>query len=127
MRCESRTRAGTRCKAMALRTGKRCNFHADPERHRALAAAGGRRRSIYRAENLKHFAPATTAAELAVVVATTLSDVRDGRLDAKTGNAVGCLASCLLSVIKADSLEARMAAVEKFIKEERSREPRKAH
>jgi hypothetical protein len=127
MRCESKTRAGTRCKAMALRTGKRCNFHADPERHRALAAAGGRRRSIYRAENLKHFAPATSAAELAAVVGQTLCDVRNGSLDAKTGNAVGALASCLLSVIKVDSLETRMAAVEKFIKEERNREPRRAH
>jgi hypothetical protein len=112
---------------MALRTGKHCNFHADPERHRALAAAGGRRRSIVRIGDLKHFAPATSAAELAVVVATTLSDVRDGRMDPKTGNAVGCLASCLLSVIKADSLETRMAAVEKFIAEERNRESRKAH
>lgn len=127
MRCESRTRKGTRCKAMALRTGKRCNFHADPERHRALAAAGGRRRSIYRAENLKTFPPAKTPADLAEVVAQSLKDCREGRLDVKVANAVGCLASCLLSVIKADSLETRMANIEKFIAEERKRESRKAH
>jgi hypothetical protein len=127
MRCSSKRKDGQQCRAAALSGQPCCHFHSRPGRAAELGSKGGKRRAIFRAENLKHFAPATSAAELAAVVGQTLCDVRDGRLDAKTGNAVGCLAGCLLSVIKADSLETRMAAVEKFIREERSRESRKSH
>jgi hypothetical protein len=117
MRCSSKRKDGQQCGAAALRGQPSCHFHSLPGVAAALGSKGGRRRAIYRAEDLKQFAPATTAAELAAVVAQTLSDVRDGRMDAKTGNAVSCLATCLLTVIKADTLEARLAVVEKFIAE----------
>ena len=125
MRCSHQKSDRKRCRANALSGGTLCYFHSQPGRTAEAGSKGGKRRAIFRAENLKHFAPARSAAELADVVSQTLCDVRDGRIDAKTANAVGCLATCLLSLLKADTLEARMTAIEKFIAEEKKHESRK--
>lgn len=119
MRCSYRKPNRKRCGASALSGGNLCYFHSMPGRAAEAGSKGGKRRAIFRAADLKHFAPAKSAAELGDVVGQTLCDVRDGRLDAKTANAIGCLATCLLSVLKANTLEARMTAIEKFITEKK--------
>ena len=110
---------------MALTSGMRCNFHSEPGKAALLGAKGGRRRVKFPLEELKRFGPPKTPAELAEGIAQTWADTRAGRIDVKTANALSCLGGCLLSVLKATDLEARMAAVEKFIAEEKQRESRR--
>jgi hypothetical protein len=112
MRCASRKQSGERCKAAALRGQKRCHFHSAPGIAAAIGSVGGNRRRIFDAGNLRHFEPAHSPTELLEIIVTTLGDVREARLDAKTANSVASLATIGLALMRSTSLEERITKLE---------------
>lgn len=116
MRCSYTKPGKKRCRANALSGETLCYFHSQPGRAAEMGSKGGKRRAIFRAENLKHFSPPTTPAELADIVSQTVVDCRAGRIDAKVTNAISGAATCLLGILRAgESLEQRMENIEKFL------------
>ncbi len=53
MQCEKTKRDGTRCRARALTGGCYCALHSTPEKAVELGRKGGRRRTVYKPDQLK--------------------------------------------------------------------------
>lgn len=113
MRCAATKADGERCRAAALTGKTRCAFHAQPGLAAELGRRGGERRTVFPLRGLQKFPPPRTAADLLEVTAVTLTDVRNGDLDARRANAISTLAAVLTRIIETASLEARVTALEK--------------
>jgi hypothetical protein len=112
MKCTSRKRDGSRCRANSVSGSDRCFLHSKPGAAATIGREGGRRRKIFDPTKLTRFARPKTAGELFVIAAETLVDVRQGRVDAKVGNAVAQLAMTCQSLLKVCDLEMRIARLE---------------
>ena len=112
MRCSYTKVDGSRCKAAALVGGKACHFHARPGSAAEAGRVGGRRRKILDPCNVKHFEVAKSPSDLLEIATETLGDVREARLDPRTGNCIGQLVGVCLSLMRGVDLEARITALE---------------
>ena len=112
MQCEHKSEDGKRCGAAALKAKTRCSLHADPERAAALGSKGGRRRSVYRAGDLREFAAPKTAADLRDLLAESIVEIRAGKLDPRVGNALGYLGASYLRALEVSEIEARLDILE---------------
>jgi len=77
-RCEAMTKAGNRCKAIAVEHG-RCAFHADPTLAARLGRKGGRKNRRKVSYRVKQFSPPRTAKEIREILSTTMADIQNGR------------------------------------------------
>jgi len=117
-RCKQQTAAGTSCRAPAQTSGY-CFAH-DPslkEKRDAAQRKGGQVRS--RPAKVLEDAPLLpleTTADVVAAIAVTFNDVRSGRLDVRIGNCLGVLASVQLRALAADTMAARVEAVERILK-----------
>lgn len=117
MRCTFTKRDGQRCRAAAVSGQSHCFLHSSPAKAAELGARGGSRRKVFDLSKLKHFPPATNAADLVAVTGQTLCDLRCGKVDAKTANAVAGLAGIMVKLLEASSFEERLTRLEKFREE----------
>jgi hypothetical protein len=117
VRCSYIKRNKKQCRANALSGGQTCYLHSQPGLAAEAGSKGGRRRAIFRPEELKRFAPAKTTADLVDVVSQTLTDARNGVLDAKVANAIGGLASVMMKLFEATTFEERLRRLETFREE----------
>src|SRR4051812_11117331 len=117
MRCSHRKLNGKPCKAAALSGQPCCHFHSLPGRAAEVGSKGGKRRAVYRMEDLKHFPPATNATDLVEVTAQTLCDIRNGAIDAKAANAVAGLVAVMMKLLEATTFEERLTRLENFREE----------
>ncbi len=113
MHCKKVKHDGTRCGAQALSGHRYCLLHADKNRAVELGRKGGRRRSIFNLEILKRFEPPKTAAEMRELLAVSIIEMREGKLDPKIANALGYLATSFVRVLEISTLESRLAALER--------------
>jgi hypothetical protein len=111
MRCRSKTKAGRQCRAAAVGRTRRCVMHTRGLAKR-LGAVGGRNRARRTSPDLKRFAAPTSAEQLQQILAESLTDVRDGRLDARVGNSIACLASGFLKALEVSDIETRLRRLE---------------
>ena len=112
MRCASRKPDGLHCKAAALRGQKHCNFHSQPGRAAEVGREGGKRRRVFDASKLKRFPPARTPSDLLVIVAQSLSDLREGLIDHRTAHSIGSLSTVCQALMRTSTLEERIAKLE---------------
>jgi hypothetical protein len=99
MKCRDRNKAGKPCGAPAVTGTTLCITHSG--RAAEIGSRGGRRRAVYNLEELEHFPPPSNADELGRIVAQTMVEVRTGKIDPKSANAIGCLATAYLRVLEA--------------------------
>jgi hypothetical protein len=109
---------GERCQALAMAGKELCVFH-DPamaEKQAAGRKQGGKSRMRPSAVLPPTTADvqAKTSADVAKLLAETISQVRRGELDPRIGNAVGFLAATLLRAIEAAEVEDLAAEVERL-------------
>ena len=109
MMCDAQRRDGQRCKANALRGATRCSLHATP--HRAAELARRKQRATPKVD-LPKFPRPRTAIDLQLILASTLTEIRAGLLEAKLGNAIAGVATAFLAALKAGELERRVGALE---------------
>lgn len=117
MQCEHKKRDGKRCRARALTDQNRCAMHAEPGRAAELGSKGGRRRAMYRAEDLREFAPPKTAADLRDLLAESIVEIRAGKLDPKIANALGYLGASYLRALEVSDVQERLAALSQRMQE----------
>lgn len=114
MQCEHKSEDGKRCGAAALKAKTRCSLHADPGRAAALGSKGGRgrRRSVFKAGDLREFAAPKSAADLRELVAESIIEIRAGKLDPRIANALGYLGGSYLRALEVSEIESRLDALE---------------
>ena len=110
------------CRANRMRESYFCFFH-DP----AMAAkrtlsrkAGGKHRRI---PTPADSAPLrlSTVSEVIVQLENTINRVRDGHINAKDANAIGCLSGILLKALEQGRVEERLTALEQILHRQSSR------
>lgn len=89
MRCEAQTKAGGKCSRAALKGTKRCTFHT-PGRAAQLGQRGGLRRRIFKPEDIQHFEPPKDAKDLMLMLAVTLVETREMKIEPRVANAFFC-------------------------------------
>src|ERR1700682_5238655 len=109
MQCQKGKRDGSRCRARALSGKKHCALHADPGRAAELGSKGGRRRTVYKPEDLKEFPAPKSAADLRDLLAESIVEIRAGKMDPKMANALGYIGASYLRAIEVADLEAKLA------------------
>lgn len=74
-----------------MRGTRLCNMHT-PGRAQAIGRKGGLRRRIFKPEDIRHFAPPKNAQDLLLMIATTLVEAREMKIESKVANAFfqGC-------------------------------------
>ena len=73
-----------------------------------LGSKGGRRRAVYKPENLTRFAAPKTAADLRDLFAQSIIEIRTGKLDSKSANAIAYLGTGFLRALELADWEARV-------------------
>ncbi len=115
MQCQSKNRDGGRCRARAL-TGKECcAIHSEPGRAAVLGSKGGRRRSVYKPENIMRFDAPKTAADLRDLFAQSIIEIRTGELDPRAANAIAYLGTGFLRALEVADLETRLENLERVM------------
>ena len=110
MKCRAKNKAGKPCSAPAVEGADRCVMHSG--RAAELGSKGGRRRAVYSPDNLKHFEPPKTAADLRDLLAQSIVEIRRGNLDPKLANSISYLGTGFLRALEVSDLEARLATLE---------------
>jgi hypothetical protein len=111
MKCDRRNAEGKPCGAPALRGMNQCVMHSG--RAAELGSRGGRRRTANSSESLKEFSAPKTAADLRDLLAQSIVEVRDGRLDPKLANSISYLGTGFLRALEISELEVRLVALER--------------
>jgi hypothetical protein len=114
-RCNEMTKAGNRCKAVAVEGGL-CAFHADPTRAARLGRKGGRRNRRRPPHRVKQFAPPRTAKEIREILSTTMADIQNGQTEPKIGSVLAYVGAALLKAIETTETEERLDALERAVK-----------
>jgi hypothetical protein len=91
---------------------KKCLFHTG-DNAAALGARGGRRRAIFNPEGLEPFTAPKNAGNLRDLLAWSIVEIREGKLDPKLANSISYLGAGFLKALEFSDLEARLAALEK--------------
>ena len=110
MKCCAKNKKGNQCGAPALRDADHCVMHSG--RASELGSKGGRRRAIYRSDDLKSFPAPKTAADLRDLLGQSIVEIRNGTLDPKLANSISYLGVGLLRAIEVADLESRLKALE---------------
>jgi hypothetical protein len=110
MRCQAKNKSGEPCNAAAIRNAKRCVMHSG--RAAELGSKGGRRQAIYNPANLEEFPPPKTAADLRDLLAQSIVEIRNGKLDPKLANSISYLGSGFLRALEGSDTERRLQVLE---------------
>jgi hypothetical protein len=110
-RCEATTRRGTPCPNFPSPGKTKCNFHSGMAS--AAGLRGGKRRARFNSDELPVIAPPQNVADVLRALGQVFSEVHDGRLEPKVGNACAYLASGILQAVTAGQFEERIVALEK--------------
>lgn len=111
-RCIAKARSGEQCKSAPMTGKKKCLFHTG-DNAAALGARGGRRRAIFNPEGLEPFTAPKNAGNLRDLLAWSIVEIREGKLDPKLANSISYLGAGFLKALEFSDLEARLAALEK--------------
>lgn len=112
-RCTAKTRAGKPCQAPPLRGRRVCLLHSG--RASEMGSKGGRRRAVFNPQCLEQLPAPKTAAGMRDLLATSIMELRGGRLDPKMSNALSCLAASFLKALEISDLETRLDALERKV------------
>jgi hypothetical protein len=113
-RCQHVKADGTPCRATVQSGSTHCFFH-DPSRaeeQREARRAGGRTRNRRPDPGPVEDLPLATVQDVVALLSKTINDVRSGRMEAKTGNAVAVLVGQLLAALRGGTLEDRIRRLE---------------
>jgi hypothetical protein len=88
---------------------------------RAIQTKGGQRRAIFNPKELKPFTPPQSAQELGALIAQTIIEIRETKIDTKSANAIACLAGSFLASLNHGEVEMRLEQLEKQFEEREAR------
>jgi hypothetical protein len=114
MQCQKKKWDGSRCEAHALTGAKYCALHSEPRRAALLGRRGGRQRTAHSPEGLKEFPMPKSAADLRDLLAHSIIEIRNGKLDPKLANSISYLGAGFLRALDVSDVERRLEALEQL-------------
>lgn len=122
LRCTAITRSGKSCQAAPVggTNPPRCLMH-QPGQAALLGSRGGHRRAVFDPSGLVVFEPPKNPGELLLLIATTICEVREGRMDPKVANSISYLGTSFLNAVGVADLEGRIKALEERGERKKSR------
>lgn len=118
-RCTVKTKAGKPCTAPPMSGQPFCVMHSPLAK--AIQIKGGQRRAIFDPKELKPFTPPQSAQELGALIAQTIIEIRETKIDTRSANAIACLASSFLASLNHGEIEMRLEQLEKQFAEREAR------
>lgn len=110
-RCTAMALSGERCKSAPLHGKRRCAFHTGDTASKC-GIVGGRRRAIFNPDNLEPFTPPQNAEDLLKLLATTICEIRAGRIDPRMANSVVYASAGFINTLEIADLASRLKALE---------------
>src|SRR5262249_37334963 len=107
---------GQQCRARALSGQKYCALHSSPGKAAELGSKGGRRRTVYKLDDLKPCEPPKSAADLRDLLGQSIVEIRTGKMDPRMANALGYIGACYLRALEVADIESRLEKMELQIK-----------
>jgi hypothetical protein len=77
-----------------------------------MGSRGGHRRAIFDPTGLVVFDPPKTPGDLLILIATTICEVREGRMDPRVANSISYLGTGFLNAVGVSDLAARVKVLE---------------
>lgn len=77
-----------------------------------FGSKGGRRRAVFNPDGLMEFAPPQSPNDMLLLLAQTIIEVREAKLDPRTANSIAYLSTSLLDAIKQVDFDVRLKALE---------------
>ena len=77
-----------------------------------LGSKGGRRRAAYSPDDLKEFPAPKSVADLRDLLAQSIVEIRNGKLEPKVANSISYLGAGFLRATEVSDLETRLLALE---------------
>ena len=114
MQCKKIKTNRNQCKGNAMLNGQFCYFHnpAIPEDQKQQnRASGGRQNAIAIAEPLTPI-PLQNTADVVSLLASTINEVRAGRMEVRMANCLGVLSGHLIKAFEISDLEKRLEGLE---------------
>jgi hypothetical protein len=118
-RCQATTRDGKPCGATPMHGKKKCLFHTSNFASE-LGRKGGRRRAVYNPDGLEPFPPPKNAEELLALLATTICEIRSGRIDPRVANSLIYGSAAFLNTLEIADLGQKLKELEKHFAETKS-------
>ena len=103
---------GQRCGAWAMTDNAYCFSH-DPgniDKRLLASSKGGLARSVKVNVPLEVI-PIATPKDVVILLASTINEVREGRIDLRAANTIGYLATALIKALEVAEIEAKVKAV----------------
>jgi hypothetical protein len=117
MRCKATNKQGAPCGAPAANGATVCVMHSG--RAAELGSKGGRRRTIFRPDNLKPLTAPKTAADVRDLLAQSMVELRAGVLDPRIASSICCLSGEFLRTLELCALEEVIEPLERQRAQER--------
>jgi hypothetical protein len=111
-RCSAKNRSGKRCGAWSAAGRDKCVLHLDPDLAAKMGSKHGHRKAHPLHSDVVPMEPPKTAAEVRDVLAMTMAQVHDRKMDTKTASTLAYLATSLLRAIEVSDIEKRLDALE---------------
>src|ERR1700724_2904665 len=121
MKCRAKNKAGKPCSAPAVGETNRCVMHSG--RATELGRKGGRRRTVYGPDGLREFPAPKSASDLRDLLAQSIIEIRNGKLEPKLANSISYLGSGFLRATEVSDLETRLLALEARVEEKDENKP----
>jgi hypothetical protein len=118
-RCTSTARSGHRCKSAPVIGTQKCPLHT-PGVASKLGTRGGRRRAIFDPAGLEKFGAPKDASDIVEILAATIVEIRESRMESKTAATVGQLSGAFLNALEVADLDIRLKRVEEALRERQS-------
>jgi hypothetical protein len=100
MQCGKKKAGGSQCRGRALTGKKYCLIHSEPRKAAELGRRGGRRRTVYSADDLNDLPAPKTPADALELLAQSMVDVRMGKMDPKCGTTLAYMMVAYLKVME---------------------------
>ena len=113
-RCNAKKKSGERCRAVAVENGL-CALHGDPARAVELGRKSGRARRCVQLPGPSEDCasrPLRSVADVTELLGETINQVRGRRIDPRSANTLGYLATAMLKALQQGDIEARLRAIE---------------
>ena len=110
MKCRAKNKADKGCGAPAVGSTNCCVMHSG--RAAELGSKGGRRRAAYSPDDLKEFSAPKSVADLRDLLAQSIVEIRNGKLEPKVANSISYLGAGFLRATEVSDLETRLLALE---------------
>ena len=119
-RCQARTKDGRPCHATPMVHPRKvdgklkfvCLFHYSDFAQR-MGSKGGRHRAHLDPKEIVQFDPPLTADDLVPILSSTVAEIRAGKIDQKTVQALVSTAGAFLETLKVADLDKRLKVLEK--------------